>query len=85
MISSAGGEWDVNFYQNEKKGSCSHVSSPTQSLKIMSEDIRDAIERVNPQECGGKGVAFSPDGKVLAVCLPNITGEDAIFFYQEKQ
>lgn len=83
-ISSAGGSADVNFYQNEKPDQCSHIGTPVQTLKLMLEDVRDAIERENPQECGGKGVAFSPDGKTLGVCLPSIIGEDAVLFFREK-
>lgn len=85
VISSAGGSGDVNFYQKEIKDERSYLSSPIQMLKILPEDISQAIERVYPEECGGKGVAFSPDGKVLGVCLPNIIGEDSIHFFREKQ
>ncbi|NGX59681.1 MAG: hypothetical protein KR126chlam3_00837 [Chlamydiae bacterium] len=85
VISSAGGREDVTFYQKKIKDGCSYISSPVQTLRIMLEEVRCAIEEKYPGECGGKGVAFSPDGKVLGVCLPNIFGEDCVHFFREKQ
>lgn len=84
-ISSAGGTTDVSFFQTRIKKHCSFFLSPIQTLELLMEDIRSAIEREYPEECGGKGVAFSPDGEVFGVCLPNIFGEDAVLFFKEKK
>ncbi|NGX45803.1 MAG: hypothetical protein K940chlam2_00983 [Chlamydiae bacterium] len=75
IITCAGGNRHINCY--ERGQSCPH-----QWLEVLDSDIVARIERINPVEGGAKGVAFSPDGTIVAVCSPGFIAVDSIQFFR---
>ena len=53
-------------------------------IKIFDEETHCSLQGINHEECGGKGVAISPDGKILLLCAPNEIGEDGVYFFRIK-
>lgn len=78
IISCAGGRNSVNVYRKTETG---FASSPNQTLRTYNAETIHLQEEW-PQEGGAKGIAISSDGKLIAVCNPDLGAEDKVYLFE---
>jgi WD40 repeat protein len=84
-VSSAGGTKTLALFQKTSDQAPLYSSAPLQVLEIYNPETIHLQDKL-PEEGGVKGVAFSPDGHVIGVCVTDI-GDDqrCVIFYSIQE